>query len=297
MKNSKITPCLWFDPASSSAEEAVDFYASVFENFEKKRETRYSKESSEATGIPKGTIMTIEFEIEGQDFIILNGGPHFKINPSISFFVNCETEAEVDKLWEKLSEGGKALMPLDKYDYSDKYGWIEDKYGVSWQIILSKPEGDWRPKIIPCFLFTNEKSGKTKEAIDFYVSVFDDSKIGMIAPNDKPGAEETTAFADFMIEGQWFAAMDSPYEHEFGFNEGVSFYVNCKDQKEIDYFWDKLTSGGGEESVCGWLKDKFGISWQIAPENIDELIAPPKAMQAMMKMKKLDIETLKNAGL
>ena len=287
----KITPFLWF---GGNAEEAVNFYLTVFDNTKRKGETRYTKESAAASGNPEGSIMTAEFEIEGLTFTALNGGAHFKINPSVSFFVNCETEAEVDRLWHKLSEGGKALMPLDKYDYSDKYGWTEDKYGVSWQIILSKPDGGWRPKIIPSLLFTNEKSGKTKEAIDFYVSLFDNSKIGLVAPNDKPGAEGTTAFADFMLENQWFAAMDSPMEHDFGFNEAVSFVVHCENQEEIDYYWNKLSTVP-EAEQCGWLKDQFGISWQIVPKNIAELMRSKEAVNALMKMKKLDIEQLKNA--
>lgn len=297
--NGKITPFLWFD---GNAEEAVNFYLKVFGNTKRNRETRYTKESAAASGNPEGSIMTVEFEIEGLTFTALNGGPHFKINPSVSFFVNCETEAEVDGLWQKLSEGGKTLMALDKYDYSDKYGWVEDKYGVSWQIILSDPKGDWRPKIIPSLLFTNEKSGKAKEAIDFYVSLFDNSKIGLVAPNEKTArstggsrAEGTIAFADFILENQWFAAMDSPIEHDFGFNEAVSFVVHCENQEEIDYFWEKFTENDGQESMCGWLKDKFGVSWQVVPKNIDELLQFPKAMETMMGMRKLDIEKLKNS--
>lgn len=292
--NQKITQCLWFDPEHSGGEDAAKFYISVFENAKITKTTRYTEVGKETHGQEPGSAMTVEFEIEGKSFMALNGGPIFKINPSISFFVNCETEEEVDRLWEKLFEGGKALMPLDKYDYSDKYGWVEDKFGVSWQLILSKPEGDWRPKIIPSLLFTNEKSGKTKAAIDFYVSLFDNSKIGMIAPNETPGAEGTTAFADFMLKNQWFAAMDSPMEHDFGFNEAISFVVHCENQEEIDYYWGKL-SAVPESEQCGWLKDKFGVSWQIVPKNLDELLKSSKAMEAMMQMKKLDIEKLKRA--
>ncbi len=288
-----ISSCLWLD---GQAEEAANFYISVFENAEINATTYYDKAAAEASGNPEGSVLTVGFEVEGFSFLALNGGPHFKINPSISFFVNCETETEVDRLWEKLSEGGEALMPLDKYDFSEKYGWIEDKYGVSWQLIMSSPEGDGRPKIIPSLLFTGEKSGKTKEAINFYTSVFRDSKAGMIAPNEKPGAEGTTAFADFMLEGQWIAAMDSPdVEHKFIFNEAVSLVVNCESQDEIDYYWKKL-SAVPEAEACGWLKDKYGVSWQIVPENINELIKHKKAMKAMLQMKKLDIEALKQAA-
>ncbi len=300
MKNQKIVPCLLFSPTGADIKEAVDFYASVFDNFKTKNITYYTKASAAVSGMPENSVMTVEFEIEGMDFVMLNG-PEAKMNPSISFFVNCETEAEVITIWDKLSQGGKILMSLDKYDYSDKYGWVEDKFGISWQIMCtpsgdSLSEKDIRPKIVPNLMFTNEKSGKARKAIDFYTSIFDDSKIGFIAMNDKPGAAGTIAFADFMIENIWFSVMDNPQKTDFGFNESISFYVNCKDQKEIDYFWKKLTDEGGEESVCGWLKDQFGISWQIVPENINKLISSPEAMQAMMKMKKIDIQTLKNHG-
>ncbi len=294
MENSnKITSCLWFD---DRGEEATKFYTSIFKNAKIKDTTHYLVETP--SDRPEGSVLTVLFDLEGQQFLALNGGPHFKPNPSISFFINCETEEEVDYFWEKLSEGGEVLMPLDTYDYSEKYGWVEDKYGISWQVILSEPEGDWRPKIIPSFLFTGEKSGKTKAAIDFYTSVFDDPKEGTTFPYEEPEQKGKTAFADFMIENQWFAAMDSPEDvHDFDFTEGVSIMVHCKDQDEIDYFWEKLTADGGQESKCGWLKDKFGVSWQISPstEEIIEINRSKKAMEAMMKMKKLDIEKLKQA--
>ncbi|HEX6981690.1 MAG TPA: VOC family protein [Balneolaceae bacterium] len=289
-KLNQITACIWFD---DQAEEAAKFYTSIFRNSNIKETTYYKTETP--SNKPKGSVLTVAFDIEGYQFVGLNGGAQFKPTPSISFFINCETEVEVDEMWQKLSEGGKVLMPLDKYDFSEKYGWIEDKYGVSWQVILSKSEGDWRPKIIPSLLFTGEKSGKTKEAIDFYTSVFDDAKEGMAFPYEEPEHKGKTAFADFMLEGQWFAAMDSPEDvHDFDFNEALSFYVSCKDQEEIDYFWEKL-SAVPESEVCGWLKDKFGISWQIVPENIMELIDSKEAMEAMMQMKKLDIKRLQQA--
>lgn len=289
-----ISACLWFD---DQGEEAAKFYTSVFDNAKIKATTHYTEESAGPSGRPVGSVLTVGFEIEGFPFMALNGGPHFKKNPSISFFVNCDSGEEVDTLWDRLINGGKALMPLDKYDFAARYGWVQDKYGTSWQLIFGdKPEEDWRPKIIPSFLFTNEKSGKTKEALEYYVSIFENSEVGLIAPNDKPGTEGTTAFADFMLENQWFASMDSPTESDFTFNEGVSIMVFCDTQEEIDHYWEELTSNGGEESVCGWLKDKYGISWQIVPRDWRILTSTKAAMQAMMQMKKLDIQALKEAA-
>ncbi len=118
----KVTPLLWFD---DKAEEAAKFYASIFKNSKIKSVTRYGEEGARAAGRPKGSVMTVVFELEGQEFIGLNGGPVFTFSPAISFVVNCKTQKEVDELWEKLSEGGE----------KGQCGWLKDKYGVSWQIV------------------------------------------------------------------------------------------------------------------------------------------------------------------
>jgi predicted 3-demethylubiquinone-9 3-methyltransferase (glyoxalase superfamily) len=117
-----ITPCLWFD---DKAEEAVNFYTSILKHSRIKGITRYGEAGAEVSGRPKGTVMTVTFQLDGQEFLALNGGPHFTFSPAISFIVNCETQQEVDELWEKLSEGGER----------QRCGWLKDKYGVSWQIV------------------------------------------------------------------------------------------------------------------------------------------------------------------
>jgi len=118
----KITPFLWFD---NQAEEAVKFYTSIFKNSKIKKIARYGEEGEKVAGRPKGSVMTIEFELEGQEFLALNGGPRFKFTEAISFVVNCKTQAEVDKFWTKLSAGGAEVQ----------CGWLKDKYGLSWQIV------------------------------------------------------------------------------------------------------------------------------------------------------------------
>jgi len=132
----KITPFLWFD---DQAEEAVNFYTSIFKNSKILGMTRYGDEGAKAAGRPKGSVMTVAFKLEGQEFTALNGGPVFTFSPAISFVVNCKTQKEVDELWEKLSEGGE----------KDQCGWLKDKYGVSWQIVpivLGKMLQDKDPK-------------------------------------------------------------------------------------------------------------------------------------------------------
>lgn len=118
----KINPCLWFD---DKAEEAAKFYVSIFRNSKLGNITRYGEAGAEVSGRPTGSVMTVTFEIEGQEFVALNGGPHFKFSEAISFMVKCETQKEIDEMWEKLSQGGK----------EGQCGWLKDKYGLSWQIV------------------------------------------------------------------------------------------------------------------------------------------------------------------
>jgi predicted 3-demethylubiquinone-9 3-methyltransferase (glyoxalase superfamily) len=293
----KITPFLWFD---ANAEEAVKFYTSVFKNAKIKITTRYSEESAKASGRPKVSVMTIAFDFYGYPFTAINGGPVFKLNPSVSFFVYGKTEAEVEELWKKLSEGGKILMALDKYPFSEKYGWLEDKFGVSWQIMIST--GEIEQKIIPSLMFT-KNSGKAEEVINFYTSVFRNAKPGnffRFEDGQAPDKDSKIAYADFTLEGQKFAAMDGGQMHDFSFNEATSFVVNCEDQKELDYYWNKL-SANPQSEICGWLKDKYGLSWQVVPSKLGELLSnkePGKSqrvMQKVLQMKKLNIAELENA--
>lgn len=279
MDNS-IYPCLWFN---GKAKEAAEFYCSVFNN----------------SRITADTPMVVTFESAGQKFMCLNGGPEFSINPSISFFVIFETEQEVDEAWQKLAEGGKILMPLEKYEWSEKYGWVQDHYGVSWQLALGKIE-EVGQNFTPTFLFTGEQSGKAEQAIEFYTSIFKNSSVeGILKYNaEDHDVEGTVKHAQFSLGKKVFMAMDSSLPHNFGFNEAISLVVECKTQDEIDYYWSKLTEGGAE-NMCGWLKDKFGVSWQIVPEILGKLMSDqekaPRVMQTFMQMKKFEIEKLVNA--
>jgi predicted 3-demethylubiquinone-9 3-methyltransferase (glyoxalase superfamily) len=298
----KISPCLWFD---DQAEDAAKLYRSLFEDSETYYITRYGKAGFEIHGQPEGKVMTVEFQIAGQSFTALNGGPFFKANPSISFLVCCTSREEVDRLWKAFSDGGKALMELGTYPFSGHYGWIQDKFGISWQVMLM---GD-RPftqKIVPTLMYVGAMAGKAEEAMGRYVSIFPNSKIDGVmryGAGEAPDAEGTVKHAGFTLEGQAFAAMDSAHKHEFSFNEGISLVVRCKDQAEIDRLWDALGEGGDPEAQqCGWLKDKYGVSWQIVPENMDDMLqhgskeANERAMAAMLQMHKLDIAALEAAA-
>ncbi|MFZ2522196.1 MAG: VOC family protein [Minisyncoccia bacterium] len=297
----KIVPHLWFD---KEAKEATAFYVSVFGNNSKVTNV------TTITGTPSGDCDIVSFELLGQAFQAISAGPYFKFNPSISFMVNFDpsrmndARGNIDAVWDRLVDGGKILMPLQEYPFSKRYGWIEDKYGLSWQLILTNPDGEERSEIVPALLFVGDKYAKAEEATNFYLSVFRESKMGAMVkyPGGMPQNKEgSVMFADFKLLDTWFAVMDSGYDHKFAFNEAISFIVNCEDQKEIDYYWEKL-SAVPESEQCGWLKDKFGVSWQIVPSALGEMMSKgskeqrDKITQAFLKMKKFDIKALEEAG-
>ena len=297
----KITPFLWFD---SQGEEAANFYVSTFHKSRVGNMTRYAKAGFDVHHMPEGSVMTTEFEIEGMRFVALNGGPVFKFNPSISFLVACNQKEEVDILWSKLSQdGGPTIMVLGSYPMSERYGWLQDKYGLSWQVMFVK-DRVIKQKIIPTLMFSEGQSGKAEAAVNLYTTVFHNSAIDHImryVKGEEPDKEGTVKHAGFTLEGQEFAAMDSARVHNFSFNEAISFMVECQTQKEIDHYWERLTANGGQEGVCGWLKDKFGVSWQVAPKVLNEMLRgsdPDKVARvtnAFLKMKKFDISELRKA--
>lgn len=280
--NNNIHPCLWFD---GNAKEAAVFYCSLFNN----------------ARITVDTPMVVNFELNGKKFMGLNGGPMFKINPSISVFVNCPSIAETNELWKKLVEGGKTLMPIDNYPWSERYGWVQDRFGLTWQVSIAAGENALL-KITPSLLFTGHQFGRAEEAINLYSSLFDNATTTVLLHYPAGDANAgNVMYSEFKLDQNDFIAMDGPGVHEYTFNEGVSLVVECNTQEEIDFYWNRLTEDGGQEGRCGWLKDKFGVSWQIIPAMIGKLISESDAeksqrvMQALMQMKKLDIAAMMNA--
>ncbi|HVM16192.1 MAG TPA: VOC family protein [Gaiellaceae bacterium] len=288
----QITPHLWFD---TQAVEAAEFYASTFPD---------SSVGDVATlrDTPSGDTDVVSFRLCGQPFMAISAGPLFRFTPAISFLVRCGSAEEVDELWARLAEGGTALMALEAYPFSERYGWLEDRYGLSWQL-MAVGGGEVGQRIVPTLMFTGDVSGRAEEAMRFYASVFPDSEVGEIArygagqPHD---AEGTVMHGSFRLAGQDFAAMDSAYPHGFGFNEAVSLMVGCDSQEEIDRYWERL-SGVPEAEQCGWLKDRYGVSWQVVPSKLDELVARGTEEQrarvtaSLLQMKKLDLAELEQA--
>jgi predicted 3-demethylubiquinone-9 3-methyltransferase (glyoxalase superfamily) len=279
----KITPCLWFN---GQANEAAVLYCSAFDN------AKITGQSPFVTGI----------SVCGQSITLLDGGPKYQPNPSISFFYICENTQEFDRVWNALSKEGVVMMAADKYPWSEKYGWLSDKYGVSWQIALGNMD-EAGQKITPCLLFTRDQYGRAEEAIAHYTSVFKNAGVEGIlryGANELPDVEGKIKHAQISLNGNKFMLMDSAHNHNFTFSEGVSLTIHCETQEEIDYYWERLTEGG-EESMCGWLKDKFGVSWQITPVILSKIMSDPakagKAAQAFMAMRKLNIEQIVQASI
>ncbi len=284
----KLMTHLWFD---QEAKAATEFYLSTF-----KHSQLISSTLLENT--PSGNVDSYTIRLEDPTFMLLSAGPYFKVNPSISFMINCDSEEEVRYYYDKLIQGGSALMPLDKYDFSDLYAWVEDVFGVSWQIMLTKVSEP--VKIRPAMMFVGNNCGKAEEAIHFYTEIFKNSKINSVSrygDGFEPNDPNMINYADFILEGQHFSIMDSAYEHAFQLSEAISFIINCKDQSEIDYYWDAL-SADPEAEQCGWIKDRYGVSWQITPEIMNEMMSSQdqaalnRVTEAFLQMKKFDIETL-----
>ncbi len=288
----KIYPHLWFD---TQAREAAEFYTKVFEN------SKITKINT-LHDTPSGDADVVTVSLSGQKFMFLSAGPYFTFNPSVSFLIACTSVAEVDKLWKQLAEGGQALMELGEYPFSKRYGWTTDTYGVSWQIMLMG-ERPFAQKITPTMMFVGKQCGRAEEAMKLYTSIFKNSAMQVdmrYEAGESPDKPGTIKHASFTLEGQHFAAMDSAYEHKFQFNEAISFVVSCDTQAEIDHYWQALSADPAAEQ-CGWLKDKFGFSWQIVPAMMDRMFAEgdpaslARVTQAFLKMKKFNLAELEAA--
>ena len=294
----KIVPCLWFD---DRAEEAARAYAAAFEDAEPGEISRYGDEIAAIAGRPPGSVLTAGFRLPGLEAVALNGGPHFALNPSISFFVNCDSAAEVDALYARFSDGGTVLMPLQAYPFNERYAWLQDRFGTSWQFHT----GGRPQKVVPFLMFSGRLHGRLQEAVALYTSIFPDSRIEEIGRRGEDGAPDPagrTRHAVFHLAGHEVRALDSPHDHPFAFNEAFSLQVMCDSQEEVDHYWSRLGEGGAPEAQqCGWLKDRYGLSWQVVPRRLIEMLRDPDAARvgrvsrAFLQMKKFDIAALERA--
>ncbi len=285
---SNIVPHLWFD---TQAVEAAAFYRSVF------------PESALLDHVvlkdtPSGDCDLLTISLFNQEFMLISAGPYFKHSPAISLTVRCSTPQEVDNYYTRLIDGGFELMPLQAYDFSPRFAWVADRYGVNWQLLLTDQSID--QKIIPSLMFVGDNCGKAEEAVRFYTSLFPNSGIVSTLRYDgnfPPNAPGTIQQMIFTLNGETFSIMDSAYEHDFTFSEAISLIIYAETQAEIDFYWDAL-SAVPEAEQCGWLKDKYGVSWQVSPRILNEWMVdsdPTKrdaVMKLVLEMKKIELAPL-----
>jgi predicted 3-demethylubiquinone-9 3-methyltransferase (glyoxalase superfamily) len=289
----KIVPHLWFDTQARAAAEA---YVDAFP---------HSKIVSSVLlpATPSGTAESLTISLAGYEVMLLSAGPLFTLNPSCSLMVTLPSADAVDALWDRFSPGSTVLMPLDTWPFNPRYGWLTDRFGTSWQLMVDVTQH--QPVVIqPALMFTGAIAGHAEHALMAYTRLFERSSVDLLAryepgesPADAPG---TIKHGRFTLAGQPFAALDSALPHGFAFNEAFSLLVRCDTQAEIDRLWDAL-SADPEAEQCGWLKDSFGLSWQICPTRMDEMMATGTPEQiarvtaAFMPMKKLDAAALEAA--
>jgi len=278
-----ITPAIWCD---GTADEAAQFYTDVF------------RDASIAEQVP-GLAATVS--IHGFKLSLINGGNQYAPNPSISCILNFDpllfggeeqARAYLDELYKRLSTGG-VLMELGEYPFSPRYAWVRDRFGMTWQLMLTDPDGDPRPFVIPSFMFGGTNHANAEEATDAWIALFDNAHRGALYRYKEGGPLDAGAvmFTDFTLRDTWMAATDSGTFHDFTFTPGVSMIVSCRDQEEIDRYWAGL-SAVPEAERCGWCVDRWGVSWQVVPHNIAELMADAATRDKILHMGKIDLTKL-----
>jgi len=284
-----IVPHLWYD---TEARQAAEFYASVFPD---------SAVGSVVPlpGTPSGDAELVEARILGQRFLMISAGPLFRFTPAISFQAALSSVDEVNRVTAALAEGGRFLMELGTYPFARRYAWVQDRWGLSWQILVRDdvPQG-----ITPVLMFSGDQTGRCEEACRFYVDQFGGSLGGILRYPEGPGPDRpgTVQRLEFTLGGQKFAAMDSGHRYEAGFNQAVSLLVEVTHQKDVDRLWAAL-SAAPEAEACGWCQDPFGVSWQISPAATHRYLTQGTEAQkasflkVMLTQKKFDLEALEAA--
>ncbi|MDX1447045.1 VOC family protein, partial [Lishizhenia sp.] len=244
----------------------------------------------------------IGLSIDGTRVTLMNGEGVDKKSPSFSFYYLFETEQEFDRVYQKFIEEGKILMPLDQYPWSEKYTWVEDKFGVTWQLALGNLELV-NQRVSPFLTFSGDNFGRGEQALNLYQSLFEDFQSGGILKYDAQSGKDSEGkiqHTQFRINDTMVMLSENPESHTWNFSEGASFMLLCDTQEEIDFFWNELSTGG-EEMRCGWLIDQFGVSWQIIPSVLGDLLQDQSRIEAVSEaflgMKKIDIDTLTLAGV
>ena len=289
-----IELCLWID--SARAVEAVDFYVGLFPESQAGRIDVFENSGSDG----EETIFAGEFSLAGRNMQLIGAHPHQQPNPSISLKFAASDRTTVERIGRSLLDGGAELMPFGSYPWSDYFGWVVDRYGISWQVLV---EPDRPAQLAPALMFVGDQNGRAAEAIELYTSLFPDSGVEVLQRFGDEDADQrgNVFFAKIRLAGRRFDVTDSGVGHAFGFNDMVSLAVLCDGQDEVDRYWNGLLSGGGEPVQCGWLKDRFGVSWQIVPRRLNELLRSSDSsgaaavMRCMLGQVKIDLAELETA--
>ncbi|MEG3226198.1 VOC family protein [Streptococcus suis] len=250
-----IIPHLWYD---TEAKEAVAFYVELFGG---KIDWTYT-----ITDTSSGDSDLIQFQLGDMTLAAISAGPYFKLNESMSLMVNGASKDEVTRLYQALSEGGRILMPLGEYPFSPYYVWLEDRFGLSWQLSYA-PGLDKPYQFDICLLFSQEQVGLAQPMLDYYKDKLPQASVGQLSYYGEGEAAVAAAklnYAELFIGDQKIIVMDHGYGGEASFNEAFSLMVYVDSQDELNFYYD-LLSAVPEAEICGWVKDQFGISWQIVP--------------------------------
>jgi len=277
-----LHPCIWL---ADKLHETTAFYGSLL---------------SDAEVIPMNSFMErVKFGASAIEFMV--AGTQCRPNASISMYLVCKTKEQTVAAWKQLCSSSKVLMPLQEYDWGPLYGWVEDRFGVSWQITHGDAGGNPQT-VTPSLMFTGAQFGRAKEAIELYTSIFPNSEIQYadIYQNDDLLQAGKVSHAQASLNGNRIIVMDSGMDHgDLKFTEGTSLLVTCDSQLEIDHYWGSLTAEGGAPGQCGWLKDRFGVSWQVIPHQLGNWMSNFERAQRigplLQTMSKLDLAALRDA--
>lgn len=284
-----IIPHLWYD---TEAKEAVAFYVDLFGG---KIDWTYT-----ITDTPSGDSDLIQFQLGDMTLAAISAGPYFKLNESMSLMVNVASKDEVTRLYQALSEGGRILMPLGEYPFSPYYVWLEDRFGLSWQLSYA-PDLDKPYQFDICLLFSQDQVGLAQPMLDYYKDKLPQASVGQLSYYGEGEAAVEAAklnYAELLVGGQKMIVMDHGYGGEVSFNEAFSLMVYVDSQDELNFYYD-LLSAVPEAEMCGWVKDQFGISWQIVPRILMEAYdtANPETVKAVndavLQMRRLDFDQIK----
>ncbi len=289
----RIVPHLWFQ---DSLAEAGRLYLDTVPG------SRITSESS-LDGTPSGKVAMATWVLGGLQVQALAAPAPFALNPSFSLLLACDGPTEVNRIHARLVEGGSELMSLGTYPFSPRYAWVIDRFGLSWQIMdySGRPFGR---RVTPTLMFTGTACGRCEEAIRAYAGLISASVVGELdryGLGMEPNQPEYVKHGGFTLAGTALAAMDSALSHQFSFNEAASLVAFVETQAELDRLWAAL-SADPEAERCGWLKDRFGVSWQVVPEALGRIMASDddaarnRTRDAFLAMRKLDIAELERAA-